>query len=113
MQTDKKISLDYRKKWLMQLKDIVLRHIETDKYAVFLYGSAVNNLLNAHDFDIGVIGKNKFPDKSKYEILNEVEESIIPFDVDIKDFREAKTDFKEIALKEIEVWNKPKDIKIN
>lgn len=66
MDTGKTISLEYRKKWLSLLKDIVMKHVEADKYAVFLYGSAVNNLKKANDFDIGIIGKSRFPDNMKY-----------------------------------------------
>ena len=107
------VSLEYRKKWLGELKDLLFKYIDKDKYAVFLYGSAVNDLLGANDFDIGILGKDKFPDKLFYKILDDIEESIIPLDVDIVDFTKVKKEFREKALKEIKIWNKPKDILIN
>src|SRR6266498_3041697 len=113
MNSKETISLEYRTKWLNLLREIVLKYVEKDKYAVFLYGSAVKNLQRAHDFDIGILGGEEFSYKTRYKIQDEIEESIIPFDVDIVDFLKVREEFKKIALKEIEIWNKPKNIEIN
>lgn len=113
MTTKEAVSLEYRKKWLGMLKDIVLKHVDTNEYAVFLYGSAVNGLLKAHDFDIGVMGNKAFPDRVRYKITDEIEESIIPMKVDFVDFIYTDEEFRKIALSEIEIWNNPKGIKIS
>jgi len=113
MTTKEAVSLEYRKKWLGMLKEIVLKHVDKNEYAVFLYGSAVNGLLKAHDFDIGILGKNKIEDRIVYRITDEIDESIIPMGVDIVDFVNTDEEFKKIALSEIEIWNNPKGIKLS
>lgn len=48
----------------------------------------------------------------KSNIEDELEESIIPYTVDLIDFKNVTADFKKIALEDIIVWNRPKNIKI-
>lgn len=105
--------IKYREKWLKQLKKICLAFIDTDKYAVFLFGSAVNNIVKAHDFDVGVLGDEDLPLDVMGEIYYIVDESIIPLKVDIVDFKNVDSEFKKEALSDIEIWNKPPNIVLN
>jgi hypothetical protein len=43
----------------------------------------------------------------------ELEESIVPFKIDLIDFYQVDKDFKKEALKIIQIWNCPKNIKLN
>ncbi|HJY64361.1 MAG TPA: hypothetical protein VJ455_09410 [Ignavibacteria bacterium] len=113
MTAQEEISLKYRKKWLKMLKEVCLNYIDRDKYAVFLFGSAVSDILRANDVDIGVLGRKELPQNIKSVIYNVVEESVIPFRIDIVDFHVAGKRFKKIALSSIKVWNKPGHIKLN
>jgi histidinol phosphatase-like enzyme len=113
MTAKEEISLKYRKKWLGMFKDVCLKYVDKDKYAVFLFGTAVSDIIRATDVDIGILGKNKLDEEVKEKIRNEVENSVIPFDIDIVDFCHAEKKFKRVALSSIEVWNKPKHININ
>ncbi len=113
MTAKEEVSLKYRKKWLGMLKDLCLKYIDKDQYAVFLFGSAVNDLIRANDVDIGFLGEKNLPDKVKYKINDEAAESIIPFKIDLVDFRNVNNEFKKEALSEIIVWNRPKSIIIN
>jgi len=107
------ISLEYRKKWLGELRKMMFKYIDKDKYAVFLYGSAVNSLLRAHDFDIGVLGEERLPDSIMNMIIDEIEESKIPMKIDIVDFKRVDYEFRNIAMEEIQIWNKPEYIRLN
>lgn len=94
-------------------KEMVLNHIELDKYAVFLFGSqTAKPISRKSDIDIGVLGHEKMPLSKIFELKSMIDNSIIPFKVDIVDFFSASSDFKRVALKNIEIWNQPKSIDI-
>ena len=104
----------YISKWIRQTKKIVLSNIDTENYAVFLYGSRVTRQYsNSSDLDIGVLGKKPLEKKVILSIQKEIENSKIPFSIDIVDFYYADNKFKDTALKEIDLWNAPKHIDLN
>ena len=113
MTEKEEISLKYRKKWLGELREMLFKNIDTSKYAIFLFGSAVNNLVKAHDIDIGILGNEKLPIRTESDIYYIIEESIIPMKVDIVDFAVVSDDFRKTAFSEIEIWNKPQNIILN
>ncbi len=97
-----------------KIKEIILKHIDKEKYQVFLFGSrATGNADEKSDYDIGIYGKEKVPLKTLAKIDGEIEKLPIPVDIEIVDFRRVSQDFKDIALKKIKIWNEPKiDIKL-
>lgn len=100
--------IDYNKKYLSMIKEIIFSIIDPNEYKVFLFGSRATKNFNRHsDVDIGLLGKNPVG-KAYYKIINKIEESDIPYKVDIVDFALVDEQFKKIALQEIEIWNDPK-----
>lgn len=94
-------------------KKVVLDHIDLDKYAVFLFGSQTSKPISRKsDIDIGILGTEKMPLSKIIEIKTVIDDSIIPFKVDIVDFFSANQEFKQVALQSIVIWNQPKSIKI-
>lgn len=96
------------------VRQIVLKKVPLDKYLVFLFGSRVAG--NAHamsDIDVGFWGESNLPLMLKAEIEMEIEESIVPFRVDLIDFNQADSAFKQEALKKIIIWNSPGNLKLN
>ena len=86
-------------------KNIVLQHIANNNFKVFLFGSrACGNEKKMSDIDIGILGNEKFPLQLKFKIQEAIEESIVPFKVDIIDFFNVDGNFKEEALKKIVEW---------
>ena len=72
-----------------------------------MFGSrATHKSTNYSDVDVGILGKKPLG-KVYYKIINQIEESIIPYKVDIVDFALVDEKFKKIALQEIEIWNDP------
>ena len=66
---------DYTSNWIIKAKNIVLNHIDTDQYAVFLFGSRAANLsYRSSDLDIGVLGKKPLDRKVINSIKQEVED---------------------------------------
>ena len=101
-------------KYLDIVKKIVLAKVPLDKYAVFLFGSrAVGNAHQMSDFDIGFLGETAFPLLLKADIEEEIDESIVPFRVDLIDFNSVDSNFKKEALQQIIIWNSPANLKLN
>ncbi|MBI5471525.1 MAG: nucleotidyltransferase domain-containing protein [Ignavibacteriae bacterium] len=96
------------------VRSIVLRRVDAKRFAVFLFGSrAENNARHGSDIDIGIWGDEKFPRRTIAEIQEELEESIIPYHVDIVDFATVNDDFKQIALTHVIPWNLPQNISVS
>lgn len=94
-------------KYLNKIKDIINKNIDTGKTSVFLFGSRTGSSCSfASDIDIGLLDSSAIDNKIIMRIKNEIEESIIPFHVDIVDFAAVSHSFKEIAMEKIIVWNK-------
>ncbi len=96
------------------VKQIVLKHVPNDAFAIFLFGSrAAGNAKPLSDIDIGILGTEPIPMIVKAHLDVELEESIVPFKIDLIDFYQVDKDFKKEALKKIQIWNCPKNIKLN
>lgn len=105
----------YREKYLHIAREIVLRHINSDKYAVFLFGSwAEKKARKDSDLDIGIWGEDPLSSITRSKITLAFEESIVPWPIDLVDFSRTTEDFNRIALQDIHYWNNPfdKDIKM-
>jgi len=95
------------------LKEIILSNIDRDKYLVFLFGSrAGSQHRDNSDIDVGFYGADS-SEKYFQTIKDLLNESIIPYHVDLVDFFSAESKFKKIALENIEIWNQPKDTDLN
>ena len=96
------------------VKQIVLKHIPKDNFAVFLFGSrAVGNAKPLSDIDIGILGLEPLPIIIKADLETALEESIVPYKIDLIDFYKVDKDFKKEALNTIQIWNCPKNINLN
>ena len=96
------------------VKQIVLKHISKDNFAVFLFGSrAVGNAKPLSDIDIGILGLEPLPIIIKADLETALEESIVPYKIDLIDFYKVDKDFKKEALNTIQIWNCPKNINLN
>jgi predicted nucleotidyltransferase len=96
------------------VKQIVLKHIPKDNFAVFLFGSrSVGNAKPLSDIDIGILGPEPLPTLIKADLESDLEESIVPYKIDLIDFYKVDKDFKKEALNTIQIWNCPKNISLN
>ncbi len=92
-------------KYLTQLKNLVLDELKSQNVKIFMFGSRVrrDNYIGS-DVDIGLIPKGNL-DSKKITILKEkIENSTIPYKVEIVNFNEVSEDFRNEALKDIEIW---------
>lgn len=101
-------------KYINICKKTVLNQIDQSKFAVFLFGSRATGQASKYsDIDIGILGKDKFSLQSIFKIKNILDEKDMPYKIDIIDFNRVDENFKEIALRDIIIWNQPHDLKIN
>lgn len=99
--------IDYNEKYISMIKEIIFSVIDKNEYKVFMFGSrATQKFKNYSDVDVGILGKKPLG-KLYYKIINLIEESVIPYKVDIVDFALVDEQFKNIALQKIEIWNDP------
>lgn len=92
---DLKESLDF-------IRKTIYKYLPEEEYRVFVYGSRADGTAEKwSDIDVGIVGKEKVPFRKLALIMDEVEESDIPYKVDIVDFTNASEGFKELALKRI------------
>ncbi len=88
-------------------KQIVLQQVDKLQYDVFLFGSRATALHHEmSDIDIGFSGKEPLPVLIKSAIEENLEQSIVPFKVDLVDFSKVSDSFRNQALKKVVYWNK-------
>jgi uncharacterized protein len=93
--------------YIQLAKDIILKNIDTKSVSVFLFGSRANNETGkSADIDIGFISQDKIYPSLFRRLNEELENSRIPYHVDLIDFSKVNADFKNTAMKKIDIWNK-------
>jgi len=84
------------------IKEIIFKYLNPKEYRVFIFGSrATGKARKYSDYDIGILGKRPVPSVTKVLIEEALEESDLPFKVDIVDFTEVSERFKKVALSKI------------
>jgi uncharacterized protein len=100
-------------KYIDITKEIVLSLVDKEKISVFLYGSrAANNARHDSDIDIGLWSPEILDSSLIRRINDAIEESVVPYHIDITDFSKVSSDFKKIATEEIILWNKGTDFEL-
>lgn len=97
---------DYNEKYLEIVKGILLKNLKNHSCRAFLFGSQVtSNLKKESDIDIGIenIPKDDFY-RIRTKVLLAVEESVVPYHLDIINFDIVDKKFKENVLKNIILW---------
>ncbi len=90
---------------LSRLKNMIVEYLKDEKVRVVLFGSRARKD-NTHysDVDLGLIPYGRF-DRYKITSLNEmIENSTIPYKVEIINLGEVSEDFKKEVLKDAVIW---------
>ena len=96
------------KKYYKIIQKIIGSNLASEDFFVFLFGSrATGNEGKKSDIDVGVLGKFEAPLADLSRIRDELEESMIPYHVEIIDFFVVSEQFRKMALTKIKIWNKP------
>jgi len=90
-------------KYKKNIISIIRKHIPECK--IYLFGSrAKKRSHEGSDIDIAIEAKDKIGRRIIYKIKNEIEETNIPFFVDIIDLKSADKEFKESIYKDLILW---------
>jgi len=95
-----------------KLKEEVLRiigkRLDLRTHTVFFFGSRVSGGGGERsDIDVGVEGPEKIPSGIWLDIQEEARDIPTLYEVEMVDFRRVSEKFRRIALRDIEVINKP------
>jgi len=87
-----------------RMKKIIFDNLDREKFKVFLFWSRAKwNYKYNSDYDIWIIGKEKIDYRKFLKTKRELDE--LPYLIDLVDFKKTDKDFKELALKNINIWN--------
>jgi predicted nucleotidyltransferase len=79
---------------LAEAKEIVFRFLPRDSADVYLFGSCASGRAASHsDIDIGIDARGDLPPRVLAEISEAMEESTIPYYVDVVDMRSVDSAF--------------------
>lgn len=83
-----------------EIKSIIRKHLPDPSYKVFVFGSRAEGDKHRKfsDVDIGVLGPAPLEFMTKFNIEEDLENSNIPYLVDVIDFSKVNLKFKAIAL---------------
>lgn len=88
-----------------EIKKIIFKYLPPREYQIFLFGSrAAGKNRPFSDYDIGVLGPRDLPIQNISLIEEELEESNIPYKVDVVDFNKVRPEFKKVALRHAKLW---------
>ncbi|MFH1561146.1 MAG: nucleotidyltransferase domain-containing protein [Patescibacteria group bacterium] len=89
--------MDLSKKQLDEIAGIVKKYLP--EHRVFIFGSrAQNKHFPSSDLDVGVMGKQVVLGNIKVRIEEELENSDLPFKIDLVDFKTVSPEFCQLAL---------------
>ena len=77
-------------------------HLPGGDFKIFLFGSyASRTNQTSSDLDVGIWGKRRIAGHLLIQIEEELDNSRIPYKMDLVDFRRVSKDFRNVALKKI------------
>ena len=95
-----------REQALEKLRRIVLDALDERDAAVYLFGSmATGEIRHASDIDIAILPREELPPAFFAELADAIEESTVPYDVDLVDLREVSPDFREKVIRTGVKWH--------
>ncbi len=92
--------------YLKQTRKIILRRLKDYSFQLFLFGSqAAQRAGRTSDIDIGILPIAPLPRGLLSEIREELEESHIPYPVDLVDLSRSNPEFLQHVKQEGVIWS--------
>ncbi len=93
-------------RYLNQVKEVVFQFIPKDSARVYLYGSwARGEERPTSDIDIGICPLKKFSPRLLSDLSEALEESSVPYRVEVVNLNETSEAFFQRVIKEGVAWN--------
>ena len=92
--------------YLKQARKIILSRLKDYKFLLFLFGSqSTERAGRASDIDVGILPMAPLPRGLLSEIREELEESHIPYPVDLVDLSRSNLEFLQHVKQEGVIWS--------
>lgn len=92
--------------YMQQLKELILSHFDQDEVTIVLFGSRARKEHKKYsDVDIGLIPARGIDEKVITLLKEKIENSNIPYKVDIININEVTEDFRKQILKDAVTWS--------
>jgi predicted nucleotidyltransferase len=89
-----------RERALETLRRLVIETLGERQAAVYLFGShARDEVRHASDIDVGILPREEVPPAFFALLVDKIEESTIPYDVDLVDLREVSAAFRDKVVR--------------
>lgn len=93
-------------RYLEQVKATVLRHLAGRDATVYLFGSrARGDARPTSDVDVGIVARPPLPPALMAELREALEESTVPYRVDLVDLAEAPPEYRRAVEREGVRWS--------
>ncbi|OHB89371.1 MAG: hypothetical protein A3D89_01460 [Planctomycetes bacterium RIFCSPHIGHO2_02_FULL_52_58] len=97
--------VEIEQKYLLRLKELVINFLKDREVKIILFGSRARGQgYPFSDVDIGIVPSGELNDKELAILRERIEDSNIPYKVEVVNFSEVSKDFKKNALKGAVVW---------
>ncbi|MBW1863262.1 MAG: nucleotidyltransferase domain-containing protein [Deltaproteobacteria bacterium] len=92
--------------YLDQVRKLLLGHLKGYRFQLFLFGSqSTRRAGRTSDIDVGILPLAPLPKGLLSEIREELEESHIPYSVDLVDLSRSNPEFRQHVREEGIVWS--------
>jgi uncharacterized protein len=96
------MALQLEPKYLDELTSIVRKHVDARTWQPVIFGSRARGTAQKFsDVDLGFVGPQPLPVHIKTALWEALDDSDIPYVVDIVDLQSASAEFRELAEKEM------------
>jgi len=103
---DMKTEHGIAEKDLLEVRQIVLKGLQGHRARVYLFGSHVQGYTHiGSDIDVGVLGERPIPPVVLSEVRDSLEESHVPYKVDLVDLSLADAAFLDAVVRNGELWS--------
>ena len=93
-------------KFLREVRNLVFGLIRPDQADVFLFGSWARGSVRKHsDIDLGILPKTQLPADLLSKLREALEESHVPYRVEIMDLSRTDVRFRKLVIKHGILWN--------
>lgn len=94
-----------RDKILQELKELVIGQLSSEKVRIYLFGSwATQEEKQSSDIDIAIETERPLDPLTWNDLVEKIEESTIPYNVDVVDLRKASSNLVRKVKEEGIVW---------
>jgi predicted nucleotidyltransferase len=92
--------------YLKQIRKVIHSHLKDYRFQLFLFGSqSTKRAGRTSDIDVGILPMDPLPRGLLSEIREELEESHIPYPVDLVDLSRSNPEFLQQVREEGEIWS--------